>query len=420
MRLERGSLATSTVSRRSWGPGLHHLIDPRTSMPAMTGVVQATVWASTCADAEIAAKEALLTGRRILDRVPGVLVLSSGEVVTNLGPSLPRTSRGIGHERSTRAGAGAGREERRRMIMWITLRAAGIGAFVMLFLAVSWGIVGTTSLFGKKISKQNAILVHQFMSTVGLVLMATHIILLLVDSFMPFRLRDVLIPMTSSFRPVAITFGVLAMYATAHPAVELLDAEVLLHGLVEEDPPPGRARVRALDGARHLRRHRYPAPVDVGHLRGQRPHRRVPRHGACADLRLPAATSGASRSRTRQGGGRRGAGRGETFAPTCARARGGGGDGRGRGRGRDERGPGRDRAQAIPHSGRRIVRFPGGPISPRPPAGGPRPSPADGGPTPLAEPRAPGGPGVRSGTGGPGRSGPVGRTATGGPELRSQ
>jgi methionine sulfoxide reductase heme-binding subunit len=101
------------------------------------------------------------------------------------------------------------------MIMWITLRAAGIGAFVMLFLAVCWGIIGTTSLFGKRISKQNAILVHQFMSTVGLVLMATHILLLLVDSFMPFHLRDVFIPMTSSFRPVAITFGVLAMYTTA-------------------------------------------------------------------------------------------------------------------------------------------------------------------------------------------------------------
>lgn len=100
------------------------------------------------------------------------------------------------------------------MIMWITLRAAGIGAFVMLFLAVSWGIVGTTSLFGKKISKQNAILVHQFMSTVGLVLLAAHVVLLLIDSFMPFNLRDVLIPMSSSFRPVAITLGVLAMYAT--------------------------------------------------------------------------------------------------------------------------------------------------------------------------------------------------------------
>jgi FAD:protein FMN transferase len=94
VRIERGALATSTTSRRSWGPGLHHLIDPRTSMPAMTDVVQATVWASTCTDAEIAAKEALLTGRRVLDRVPGVLVLSSGEVVTNIGPSLPRSEAG--------------------------------------------------------------------------------------------------------------------------------------------------------------------------------------------------------------------------------------------------------------------------------------------------------------------------------------
>ncbi len=79
-----GALATTSVTVRAWGEGSHHVIDPRTSLPAMTEVVQATVWGETCADAEVWSKAALLRGPEILDRVSASLVLSSGEVVTNL------------------------------------------------------------------------------------------------------------------------------------------------------------------------------------------------------------------------------------------------------------------------------------------------------------------------------------------------
>jgi thiamine biosynthesis lipoprotein len=80
-----GALATSSTTRRAWGPGLHHLIDPSTGAPADTGVVQATAWAPTCAEAEVAAKEALLGGVPVLDRVPAVLVKDDGRIETNLG-----------------------------------------------------------------------------------------------------------------------------------------------------------------------------------------------------------------------------------------------------------------------------------------------------------------------------------------------
>ena len=83
LRLADGALATSSVTVRAWGPASHHLIDPRTSRPALTGVVQATVWAPTCTDAEVWSKAALLTGPSILDRLPGSLVLETGAIVTS-------------------------------------------------------------------------------------------------------------------------------------------------------------------------------------------------------------------------------------------------------------------------------------------------------------------------------------------------
>jgi len=85
LRLEAGALATSSVTVRSWGTGAHHLIDPRTSLPALTGVLQATVWADTCTQAEVWSKAALLGGTEVLDRVAATLVMGSGEIVTSFG-----------------------------------------------------------------------------------------------------------------------------------------------------------------------------------------------------------------------------------------------------------------------------------------------------------------------------------------------
>lgn len=55
--------ATSGTTRRRWGDGLHHLIDPRTGLPAHSDLQEVSVLASTAADAEILAKTALLLGR---------------------------------------------------------------------------------------------------------------------------------------------------------------------------------------------------------------------------------------------------------------------------------------------------------------------------------------------------------------------
>ncbi len=84
LRVGRGAIATSAVTARAWGPDRHHLIDPRTGLPARTGVVQATVWGPTCAKAEVGSKWALLAPDRALERLPVVLVRDDGAVVTNL------------------------------------------------------------------------------------------------------------------------------------------------------------------------------------------------------------------------------------------------------------------------------------------------------------------------------------------------
>ena len=99
------------------------------------------------------------------------------------------------------------------MTTWIILRAAGIGAYIMLFLSVSFGLVATSAPFDKRFAKQSAIAIHQFLSTVGLVLLGMHIGGLLLDRYVPFGPKEILVPGASTYRPVAVAFGVIAMYA---------------------------------------------------------------------------------------------------------------------------------------------------------------------------------------------------------------
>ncbi len=53
--------ATSSVRKRRWGD-VHHLIDPRTGLPARTGLDEVSVVAASGFEAEVAAKTALLLG----------------------------------------------------------------------------------------------------------------------------------------------------------------------------------------------------------------------------------------------------------------------------------------------------------------------------------------------------------------------
>jgi FAD:protein FMN transferase len=85
LRLDSGALASSSTLRRAWGPDLHHILDPRTGAPTDSPIVQSTVWASTCAEAEVLATWALLTGTAAIDTVPCALVSRDGDLIMNFG-----------------------------------------------------------------------------------------------------------------------------------------------------------------------------------------------------------------------------------------------------------------------------------------------------------------------------------------------
>jgi len=94
----RWGVATSGTSIHRWtvnGTAAHHLIDPRTGLPAVTDVVQATVVAGTALRAEALAKAALIAGSvegfALLERarVLGAVVLNVSGEIQALPVTLP-------------------------------------------------------------------------------------------------------------------------------------------------------------------------------------------------------------------------------------------------------------------------------------------------------------------------------------------
>lgn len=98
---------------------------------------------------------------------------------------------------------------------WLLTRSAGVGAYLMLYLAVAWGLLATTSLVTKRVSKRSSTAFHGFVASAGLLLLALHLVGLLLDRFVRFDTLDLLVPYRASYRPFALTLGIVAMYATA-------------------------------------------------------------------------------------------------------------------------------------------------------------------------------------------------------------
>jgi thiamine biosynthesis lipoprotein ApbE len=88
-----GGLATSSTTARRWRRGgdvLHHILDPRTSLPAEPVWRTVSVAAGSCADANAASTAAVIRGRRALGwltrlGLPSRLVDATGAVFTVAG-----------------------------------------------------------------------------------------------------------------------------------------------------------------------------------------------------------------------------------------------------------------------------------------------------------------------------------------------
>ena len=99
-------------------------------------------------------------------------------------------------------------------LYWYLGRASGFVAFGLLFLSVVLGLAISSRIFDGLVARPWVFEMHQFLSIYVLLAMAFHALILLLDPYMQFSLWELLIPMASPYRPVAVGLGVIVLYGS--------------------------------------------------------------------------------------------------------------------------------------------------------------------------------------------------------------
>lgn len=102
---------------------------------------------------------------------------------------------------------------------WYIARASGIVAWGLLALSVLWGLALSTRALGKR-PKANWLLdLHRFLGGLAVVFVAVHLVGLAFDPWVDMGLKQFLVPFSSTWKPVAVAWGVVGLYLLV--AVEL-------------------------------------------------------------------------------------------------------------------------------------------------------------------------------------------------------
>jgi hypothetical protein len=96
--------------------------------------------------------------------------------------------------------------------MWYSARAGGLVAWGLLVGSMVWGLLMSTKL-ARKMARPNWMLdLHRFLGGAAVVFTGIHVASIMLDSYVHFGWAEVLVPLASSWHPVAVAWGIAAFY----------------------------------------------------------------------------------------------------------------------------------------------------------------------------------------------------------------
>lgn len=98
------------------------------------------------------------------------------------------------------------------MTWWYINRAAGLVSWALLSASIVFGLLLSSKAAGKKLRPNWLQDLHRGLSGLAVVFVGVHVVGAIADSYVHFGWAEVLVPFTSSWRPVAIAWGVVSMY----------------------------------------------------------------------------------------------------------------------------------------------------------------------------------------------------------------
>jgi sulfoxide reductase heme-binding subunit YedZ len=95
---------------------------------------------------------------------------------------------------------------------WYLARSSGLVAWALLAATVVWGLLLATRVLDRTPSPKWLNDLHRFLAGIAVVFTFVHVGTLVADSYVHFSAADVLVPFVSSWRPVAVAWGVITLW----------------------------------------------------------------------------------------------------------------------------------------------------------------------------------------------------------------
>ncbi len=99
-------------------------------------------------------------------------------------------------------------------IWWYVTRTAGIVAYLMMWLSTVLGLAVASKFLDTLLDRIFTYDFHEFISLLAIAFVLVHVLVLLIDRYLPYSLAQILVPFISPYRPFWVGIGVISFYVT--------------------------------------------------------------------------------------------------------------------------------------------------------------------------------------------------------------
>lgn len=97
-------------------------------------------------------------------------------------------------------------------LAWYVARASGLVSWTLLAASVVWGLLLVQRRPGQRPGRPWMLDLHRFFGGLAVVFVGVHLVALLADSYVTFTPLQLLVPFTSTYRPLYVAFGIVGLY----------------------------------------------------------------------------------------------------------------------------------------------------------------------------------------------------------------
>ena len=96
---------------------------------------------------------------------------------------------------------------------WMLIRGTGIVAYLLLAMSMVWGLLLSTKLLGRAVKAKPLTWIHEAFGVGSLLATGAHMLFLWTDDFIEFDAAALFVPGASTWKPLAVAWGITAFYA---------------------------------------------------------------------------------------------------------------------------------------------------------------------------------------------------------------